>query len=150
VFDGKAAMFLHGDWAKGYFVARGWTPGIDFGQTGGPGAADLFWYVIDAFAQPTLAAHPDQAHDFLSVVLSKEAQVAFSRIKGSTPVRTDVSDQLDRLGQVTLLDLVESKRRLPVVAKQEWDDALHVFATDLNEEALYQAFVTNPPGSAAR
>jgi glucose/mannose transport system substrate-binding protein len=145
VIAGKAAMFLHGDWAKGYFVARGWTPGIDFGQTGGPGADDLFWYVIDAFAQPTLAAHPDQAHDFLSVVLSKEAQVAFSRIKGSTPVRTDVSDQLDRLGQSTLLALVESKRRLPVIAKQEWDDALHVFATDLNEEALYEAFVTNPP-----
>jgi glucose/mannose transport system substrate-binding protein len=145
VFHGKAAMLLHGDWAKGYFVALGWSPGIDFGQTGGPGASDLFWYGIDAFAAPMLAAHPDTAHDFLSVVLSKEAQVAFSRLKGSTPIRTDVSDQLDRLGQVTLLELVESKRRIPVIAKNEWDDALHSFATDLDREALYQAYVNNPP-----
>ena len=145
VFHGKAAMLLHGDWAKGYFVALGWSPGIDFGQTGGPGASDLFWYGIDAFAAPMLAAHPDTARDFLSIVLSKEAQVAFSRLKGSTPVRTDVSDQLDRLGQVTLLELVESKRRIPVIAKNEWDDALHSFATDLDQEALYQAYLNNPP-----
>jgi len=145
VFHGKAAMLLHGDWAKGYFVKQGWTPGIDFGQTGGPGASDLFWYAIDAFAAPALAPHADNAHEFLSVVLSKEAQVAFSRLKGSTPIRTDVLDQLDRLGQATMLDLIGSKRRMPVIAKNEWDDALHAFATDLDQEALYQAYVDNPP-----
>jgi glucose/mannose transport system substrate-binding protein len=145
VFHGKAAMLLHGDWAKGYFVKLGWTPGIDFGQTGGPGASDLFWYAIDAFAAPVLAAHADEAHEFLSVALSKEAQVAFSRLKGSTPIRTDVLDQLDRLGQSTMLDLIGSKRRMPVIGKSEWDDALHAFATDLDQEALYQAYVDNPP-----
>jgi len=145
VFHGKAAMLLHGDWAKGYFVKLGWTPGIDFGQTGGPGASDLFWYAIDAFAAPTLAEHPDRAQQFLSVVLSKEAQVAFSRLKGSTPIRTDVLDQLDRLGQSTMLDLIDSKHRLPVIGKTEWDDALHAFATNLDQEALYQAYVDSPP-----
>jgi glucose/mannose transport system substrate-binding protein len=145
VFRGKAAMLLHGDWAKGYFMTLGWMPGIDFGQTGGPGASDLFWYAIDAFAAPKLAAHPEAAHEFLSVALSKEAQVAFSRLKGSTPIRTDVSDQLDRLGQNTLRELVGSKRRLPVIAKLEWDDALHAFATNLDEQALYQAYLKDPP-----
>jgi glucose/mannose transport system substrate-binding protein len=145
VFHGKAAMLLHGDWAKGYFVTLGWTPGIDFGQTGGPGASDLFWYGVDAFAAPTQAAHADNAHDFLSIVLSKEAQVAFSRLKGSTPVRTDVSEQLDRLAQSTMIDLVNSKRRLPVVARNSWDDAFHAFATDLDQDALYQAYLKNPP-----
>jgi glucose/mannose transport system substrate-binding protein len=145
VFHGKAAMLLHGDWAKGYFVTLGWTPGIDFGQTGGPGASDLFWYGVDAFAAPTLAAHADNAHDFLSVVLSKDAQVAFSRLKGSTPIRTDVSDQLDRLAQTTMVDLVSSKRRLPVMTKDAWDEALHAFATDLDQDALYDVYVKNPP-----
>jgi len=145
VFHGKAAMLLHGDWAKGYFVKLGWEPGIDFGQTGGPGASDLFWYVIDAFAEPTLATHDAQAHQFLSVALSKEAQVSFSRFKGSTPVRTDVLEQLDRLGQSTMLELIGSKRRLPTVVKNEWDEALHAFAMDLDEEALYRAYVMNPP-----
>ena len=145
LFDGKAAMLLHGDWAKGYLVTLGWTPGIDFGQTGAPGASDLFWYGIDAFAAPAQAAHADHAHDFLSVVLSKEAQVSFSRIKGSTPIRTDVSEQLDRLAQTTLVDLVGSKRRIPVIAKGVWDTALHAFATDLDQDALYQAYVQTPP-----
>jgi len=126
-------------------VTLGWTPGIDFGQTGGPGASDLFWYGVDAFAAPTLAAHADNAHDFLSVVLSKDAQVAFSRLKGSTPIRTDVSDQLDRLAQTTMVDLVSSKRRLPVMTKDAWDEALHAFATDLDQDALYDVYVKNPP-----
>jgi glucose/mannose transport system substrate-binding protein len=145
VFHGEAAMLLHGDWAKGYFVKLGWTPGIDFGQVGGPGASDLFWYVIDAFATPTLAPHSAEAHDFLSVVLSKDAQVEFSRFKGSTPIRTDVLDQLDRLGQATLLELVDSKLRLPIIVKSEWDEALHTFALDLDQDALFQAYVDNPP-----
>jgi len=145
VFHGKAAMLLHGDWAKGYFVTLGWTPGIDFGQTGGPGASDLFWYAIDTFAAPTLAAHTDNAHDFLAVVLSKEAQVSFSRLKGSTPIRTDVSEQLDRLAQTTMVDLISSKRRIPVMAKEVWDEAFHAFATDLDQDALYQVYVDNPP-----
>jgi len=145
VFHGEAAMLLHGDWAKGYFVTLGWTPGIDFGQTGGPGASDLFWYGIDAFAAPSAATHADNARDFLSVVLSKEGQVAFSRLKGSTPVRTDVSEQLDRLAQTTMIELVNSKRRIPVIAKSAWDEAFHTFATDRDQDALYQAYVKNPP-----
>jgi len=44
-----------------------------------------------------------------------------------------------------MLELIGSKRRLPTIAKNEWDEALHAFATDLDEQALYQAFVMNPP-----
>ena len=36
---GKAAMYIHGDWVKGYLDAEGWTPGVDYDQLPGPGNA---------------------------------------------------------------------------------------------------------------
>ena len=145
VHDGKAAMYLHGDWVKGYFVQLGWSPGVDFGQIGGPGSSDLFWYGVDVFGLPEHAPHPEDAHDFLAVVASKEGQVAFNRLKGSTPMRTDVRADLDPLGQTTLDDLVNAKVRLPVFNRSAWDDACLNFSKDGNKDALYQAFVTAPP-----
>lgn len=145
VHDGKAAMYLHGDWVKGYFVQLGWSPGVDFGQIGGPGSADLFWYGVDVFGLPEHAPHPTDAHDFLAVVASKEGQVAFNRLKGSTPMRTDVRADLDPLGQATLDDLVNAKVRVPVFNRGEWDDACLQFSKDGDKEALYQAFVVHKP-----
>jgi len=49
---GTAAMYFHGDWAKGYFVQMGWTPGTDFGVVASPGASDMFWYGVDDFSMP--------------------------------------------------------------------------------------------------
>ena len=145
VHDGKAAMYLHGDWVKGYFVQLGWSPGVDFGQIGGPGSSDLFWYGVDVFGLPEHAPHPADARDFLAVIASKEGQVAFNRLKGSTPMRTDVRADLDPLGQATLDDLVNAKVRVPVFNRNEWDDACFQFSKDGDKEAFYQAFVTTPP-----
>ncbi len=43
VYNGDAAMMLHGDWVKGYFVQLGWIPGVDFGVSGAPGAFPAQW-----------------------------------------------------------------------------------------------------------
>jgi glucose/mannose transport system substrate-binding protein len=146
---GKAAMFIHGDWVKGYWTALGWTPGVDFGETGAPGAADLFSYGIDVLGMPSSPPHPTSAMDFLTVATSAGGQVAFARSKGSSPARTDVGDQLDVLGKATLSDLVTANVRVPVVAPSTWDTALGVFSSSAcatsDQDALYQAFVANPP-----
>jgi len=146
---GKAAMFIHGDWVKGYWTALGWTPGVDFGQTGAPGASDLFWYGVDVLGIPANAPHPTAAMDFLTVASSAAGQAAFARSKGSSPARTDVGDQLDVLGKATLEDLVNANVRLPVVAPAAWDTALGAFSASPCQAAeqayLYQAFVDNPP-----
>ncbi len=146
---GKAAMFIHGDWVKGYWTALGWTPGVDFGQTGAPGATDLFSYGVDVLGMPTSAPHPTAAMDFLNVASSTAGQVAFARSKGSSPARTDVADQLDVLGKSTLEDLVNASVRLPVVAPAAWDTALGIFSASPcqadDQATLYQAFVDNPP-----
>ena len=146
VSDGKAAMFFHGDWAKGYYVQLGATPGVDFGVVGAPGASDLFWYGVDAFALPVGAKHPTGAKDFLATIGSTAGQVAFNKLKGSTPVRPDVPrEQLDSEGRATLDDLQNAKYRMPVVGKDAWDNAMLAFATTRDKDALFQVYVDNPP-----
>jgi len=149
VKDGKAAMYIHGDWVKGYWTALGWTPGVDFGQTGAPGASDLFFYGVDGLGMPENAPHPAAALDFMNVAASAAGQAAFARSKGSSPARIDVGNQLDVLGKATLDDLINAKVRLPVVGSNAWDQALGEFSSspcaDADREALYQVYVDNPP-----
>jgi glucose/mannose transport system substrate-binding protein len=35
--DGKCATTIMGDWAEGYFKAKGLVPGVDFGWAAAPG-----------------------------------------------------------------------------------------------------------------
>jgi glucose/mannose transport system substrate-binding protein len=141
----KAAMIFLGDWVKGYLVHLGWDPGVDFGVSGPPGASDLFVYGADTFAMPTMAPHPKCATDFLAVVASKEAQVAFNKQKGSTPMRTDVHDLLDLPGQKNLDDLVNAKVRLPGIDNAQWDAAMAAYIATGDKAALLQSLLTITP-----
>jgi glucose/mannose transport system substrate-binding protein len=143
--DGKAAMIFLGDWVKGYLVAIGWDPGVDFGVSGPPGAQDLFVYGADTFALPTLAPHKDLAHDFLTVVASKEGQVAFNRQKGSTPMRMDVRELLDEPGRQNLDDLINAKVLLPGIDNSQWDAAMTAFMASGDKAALLQSLLTITP-----
>jgi glucose/mannose transport system substrate-binding protein len=148
---GKAAMFLHGDWVKGYWTALGWTPGVDFGETGAPGASDVFFYGIDVLGTPVNPPDLTSASDFLTVAASGAGQAAFSNAKGSSPARIDVGSQLDVLGQATLNDLLNATVRIPVVAPAAWDTALGVYSSSpcgaSDQQTLYQVYVANPPSS---
>jgi len=146
VFEGKAAMFIHGDWAKGYYVQLGWTPGIDFGVLGAPDASNLFWYGVDSFSLPVGAPNKTGADDFLATIGSLEGQVAFNKLKGSTPIRPDVPRaQLDSEGRATLDDFQNADYRIAVVNKDEWDVAMLEFAMTRDKDALFQAYVDHPP-----
>jgi glucose/mannose transport system substrate-binding protein len=146
VHEGEAAMFFHGDWAKGYFTQLGWTPNTDFGVVGAPGASDMFWYGVDVFALPTGAAHPKEALDFLSTVASIDGQVGFNRVKGSSPMRLDApSSRLDPMGQDVLADLQNAAVRSLVRDRGPWDDGLGAFAVSRDKDALIQAYLNNPP-----
>jgi glucose/mannose transport system substrate-binding protein len=145
LYDNKAAMFFMGDWVKGLLVKLGWTPGVDFGVSGPPGANDLFVYGADAFALPTSAPHLTNARNFLAVVASAEGQVAFNRQKGSTPMRTDVRALLDDPGKLSLDDLQNAKVRVPGHDSAKWDTAIETFLTDGNKAALVQALLDSRP-----
>ncbi len=143
---GEAAMFLHGDWAKGYFVQLGWDPGVDFGAVGAPGASELFLYGVDVFALPAGAKNRRGALEFLKAVASVDGQVAFNTIKGSSPMRSDVPPtRLDEVGRATLDDLADAEYRMLVATPPAWDDALAQYAEGRDIETLRQAITENPP-----
>lgn len=145
IHQNKAAMIFLGDWVKGYLVHLGWDPGVDFGVSGPPGASDLFVYGADTFAMPAMAPHPKCATDFLSVVASRNAQVAFNKQKGSTPMRTDVRDLLDVSSRQNLDDLANAKVRLPGIDNAQWDAAMAAYVASGDKAALLQSLLTITP-----
>jgi glucose/mannose transport system substrate-binding protein len=146
VHSGQAAMFLHGDWAKGYFVEKGWTPGTDFGVLAAPDSSDMFWYGVDTISLPAQAKNPTGAFNFLDTIGSIDGQIAFNSLKGSTPIRSDIPlSKLDSESQVTLGEFKNAKYHMLVVGKNAWDTALGNFATSRDKATLFQVYVDNPP-----
>jgi glucose/mannose transport system substrate-binding protein len=106
LFDGEAAMFMHGDWAGGYVQQLGWEAGVDYSVVGAPGASDTFLFGVDTFALPADAANKEGALAFFETIGSLEGQAAFNNIKGSTPVRLDADpESLTPVGKKALEDL---------------------------------------------
>jgi glucose/mannose transport system substrate-binding protein len=143
--EDKAAMMFHGDWAKGYLLHLGFDAGPDFGVLGPPGASDLFVYGADMFGMPATAPHPALAKEFLTVVASKKGQVQFNKYKGATPMRTDVRDELDEPGKLSLDGLINAKVRMPGHGNAGWDAGMEAFAKDHDQAALLQVYIDTPP-----
>ncbi|CAM3826006.1 putative sugar-binding periplasmic protein precursor [Vibrio aerogenes CECT 7868] len=91
VINGKAAMQIMGDWAKGEFTAAGKVPGKDYICAPTPGTSNQFTYNIDSFAFFKIKNKADQkAQDALAAtILTPEFQQIFNLNKGSIPVRLD-------------------------------------------------------------
>ncbi len=107
VINGEAAFQLMGDWAKGEFLNAGLTPGEDFLCFRFPGTEDQVTFNTDQFAlfKQGDAVSPEQA-SLAEAIMSPEFQVAFNKVKGSVPARTDVSaEELDACGQQAYEDL---------------------------------------------
>ena len=148
LLNGDAAMFLHGDWAKGYIAALGGSGETDFGAVSAPGTSDMFLYGVDAFALASGARNAPAAREFLATVASPEGQVAFNRLKGAIPIRPDVPrDKLDQIGRDTLADLEHARVRMMVRSRPEWEEALAAFARDHDRNKLLRAFLDAPPGA---
>ncbi|EPC03648.1 hypothetical protein L861_19120 [Litchfieldella anticariensis FP35 = DSM 16096] len=138
---GEAGMQFMGDWAKGELVSLGYTADRDFGCNLTPGTAISHFTVIDAFAFP-LTTHESETQAqqaFARMVLAPDNQLAFSRLKGSLPVRTDVDPKrLDHCGQLGLqrllnedtVDGVVHSRAMPSHVAVVWIDILADFFDD--------------------
>jgi glucose/mannose transport system substrate-binding protein len=146
IHTGDAAMFMHGDWAKGYLEQLGSRPGVDLGVVAAPGAPDFFLYGVDVFAIPEGARNAEGAREFLATIASAAGQVAFNRIKGSSPMRTLTdTDAFDELGRATLRDLRAAKVRMRVRSRRVWDEGFARFAQNRDVDALLRVFADNPP-----
>jgi len=106
VGEGKAAMNIMGDWAKGYFTNDlKLKTNVDFGWTTTPNTSDDFMVITDTFGLPKGIDNPDQVKTFLSYLGSTEAQDIFNPLKGSIPARVDADpSKYDEYGKQTMED----------------------------------------------
>jgi glucose/mannose transport system substrate-binding protein len=112
VIQGKAAMQIQGDWAKGEMVLANKTANVDYGCVPAPGTAGDFTWVVDSFGFFKTKS-PDKTAGqtaMASAVLDKNFQEAFSLKKGSIPVRTDISpDKFDVCGKQSFADRAQAQ-----------------------------------------
>lgn len=94
VQEGRAAMTVMGDWAKGTLEQLGGVPGESFGQVPFPGTRGTFVFTADTFPLPKGAPRRADALAFLGTLASVEGQNAFNPIKGSIPARSDSDPRL--------------------------------------------------------
>ncbi|MEP6267794.1 MAG: ABC transporter substrate-binding protein [Paracoccaceae bacterium] len=101
VINKEAAFQLMGDWAKGEFLNAGKVPGEDFLCFRFPGSQDQVTFNSDQFAMFAQgdAVSPEQAA-LATAIMSPGFQIAFNKVKGSVPARTDLdASELDACGQ---------------------------------------------------
>jgi glucose/mannose transport system substrate-binding protein len=107
VINGKAAMQIMGDWAKGEFASAGKKGNVDYLCFQYPGTQGDFIFNTDQFAtfKKGDASLPGE-RAFASTVMDKSVQAKFNQIKGAIPARLDVPpDGFDECGQKSMADL---------------------------------------------
>ncbi|WP_170558267.1 ABC transporter substrate-binding protein [Ruegeria atlantica] len=107
VINGEAGFQMMGDWAKGEFLNAGKVPGEDFLCFRFPGTQDQVTFNADQFMMFDQGGSVSAEQAALaSAILSPSFQIAFNKVKGSVPARTDVDgSDLDACGQQGMKDL---------------------------------------------
>lgn len=106
VINDEAAFQLMGDWAKGEFLNAGEVPGEDFLCFRFPGTEAQVIYNTDQFAMFRQGDEVSAEQAALAeAILSPSFQIAFNKVKGSVPARTDLDvAELDACGQQAYAD----------------------------------------------
>ena len=87
-----AAMLIMGDWARGELQAWGASAQTDFGCAVVPGTEGMHLYSVDTLAMLVNARHRVATQEKVAETLvALPAQLAYNRVKGSVPVRRDLS-----------------------------------------------------------
>jgi glucose/mannose transport system substrate-binding protein len=88
--DGECAFETLNDSAFGELVSAGAVDGKTFGTVPYPGTDGTYVAVVDTFVRARQSENARKASEFLAVLGSPDTQLAFSKAKGSVPIRTDV------------------------------------------------------------
>jgi glucose/mannose transport system substrate-binding protein len=95
--EGRAAMMVMGDWAKGELVARGLAVDEGFGCAPVPGTERYHLYNIDTLSMlATREPHRAAQEKLATLIMSPALQNDYNQIKGSIPVlRNPVLSKMD-------------------------------------------------------
>jgi glucose/mannose transport system substrate-binding protein len=112
VIEGKAGVQFMGDWAKGEFLSAGKVPDQDFLCFRFPGTQGDVTFNSDQFVMFKIGDDRKAAQEKLaSAIMSPPFQIAFNKVKGSVPARTDVDGKdLDACGQKGMKELAEASK----------------------------------------
>ncbi|WP_119300117.1 ABC transporter substrate-binding protein [Dongia deserti] len=112
VIEGKAGVQFMGDWAKGEFLNAGKVPEKDFLCFRFPGTQGTVTFNSDQFVMFKVGEDRKAAQEKLaSAIMNPSFQVAFNKIKGSVPARTDAEGSgLDACGQKGMKELAEASQ----------------------------------------
>lgn len=117
LITGKGGIQIMGDWAKGEFTAAKEIAGRDFGCIPGFGAKSLYLIQGDAFIFPKAnTAEAVNAQKLLaSVIVAPATQLAFNKLKGSIPVRTDIDvSSMDPCAQAGIAIMKDKSRQVGI------------------------------------
>lgn len=149
--DGQCAFNSMGDWAYGELAKNGKTEGTDFGYTAHPGSSGSFVLVVDTFAVAKNAKDMQQAMDWATVIGQSDTQLEFNKLKGSTPIRTDVDvSSLPTYQQNAAKSYRNDKlvwsiahgQATPPAFQQSFFDAITQFVTAKDSAAFVQALAS--------
>ncbi|PHS71619.1 MAG: hypothetical protein COB23_01235 [Methylophaga sp.] len=115
VIEGKAAMQIMGDWAKGEFIHASKELGVDYICQPVPEADNEFIAAIDLLTFPRTHNPSVYAGQqlLLETILDKKVQVAYANKKGSIPIRKDIElTDLDACTQKNLANMSNIGHRL--------------------------------------
>ena len=108
VINGDAAFQIMGDWAKGEFINAGKIPNKDFLCFRVPGSEGTVSFNADQFAMFKVdsAGAVDAQGKMAAAIMDPSFQIAFNKVKGSVPSRTDIDpSQFDACAQKGMADL---------------------------------------------
>jgi len=150
VIEGSCAATLMGDWAYGEFLKANLKDNVDFGWVPAPGTGAAFDVNNDLAIRPKNPPDPVNTENFLRVVGGKEGQVAFNKLKGSIPWRTDVDASafppyqqysIKAYASLTLLPSESQGLAAPPAFQQSVNDAITQFAVSKDTNAFIQALI---------
>jgi glucose/mannose transport system substrate-binding protein len=150
LMEGKVAFSSMGDWADGEFVAAHEKEGEDFGWVNHPGTDGSFMVIADGFTLAKNAPHKEAALAWLKTIGSKEAQEAFSPLKGSIPARTDVDRSkfdgyhqwsMDSFAKDQLVASCVHGEAAPAAFQQVLNDVVTAFLVDKNVDNFANTLV---------
>lgn len=147
--EGKCAFNVMGDWAYGELITKHKkVDGTDFGYAffGDP---QTFVTVGDAFVVGQGSKNPAAGEAFIIGLMSPEGQLAFNKLKGSAPVRSDVDvTQLGVYQQGAAKTLAEGKKvaslvhgqaLVPAANSQAYSDAVTLLQAEQDAAAFGKA-----------
>ncbi|WP_225997896.1 ABC transporter substrate-binding protein [Myceligenerans pegani] len=148
VIAGDSAFNIMGDWALTAYNSEDMTYGDDYRVVPAPGTSGTFDFLADSFTMSTGILDEDSAKAWLQTVSSKEGQVAFNKIKGSIPARTDVDaaqfseyqrTAIESFGQDTIVSSVTHGAAVPIAQLDKITTAVVEFNSGSTDVVAFQA-----------